>query len=336
MSKRYEAFRKKVGTLLFEDSYVTHGTIDNMRAGHLGGEVESDPISDLDLPVDPAPQAATQLSQDLPPIDDPEYTPVNKVELASALSALAKELPDEKEMIGNTYEKFRKFVDDNKDLGIKIVDDGGTSSPKEVQEARKIIKNFIVTEALSDTDLYGNKYDDDPLGDLDGPSDEELEAIEGRGKKKPSAPGESDSLADIAKDMGISTSGVKRLEAEAIKKMRLFAVHFPQDEEEIKQMAMEYFAKGLHKLDLIDAADAADLMMSKDAYTLPSFRQFMWDSFLNNVYKKMLRDAEKQGISEENLDELQPGLLDRARDYFTRLADSKKMKVLVSSLAVAE
>lgn len=329
MSRRYEAFRKKIGSLLFEDSYVTHGTIDNMRAGHIDDQPDSDPLSINDLPVDPAPQAAVQLSQDVPPIDDPEYTPVNKVELAAALSALAKELPDEKEMIGNTYEKFRKFVDDNQDVGIKIVDNGGSLSPEEVNEARVLIRNYLLTEALSDTDLYGNKYDEDPLGDLDGPSEEELKAIENPAK-------DQDTLSDIAKEMGVSTSGVKRLEAEAIKKMRLFAVHFPQDEQAIKEMAMEYFAKGLHELDLIDAEDAADLMTSPDAFLLPSFRQFMWDSFLNNVYKKMLRDAEAQGISEDNLSDLQPGLLDRARDYFTRLADSKKMKVLVSSLAVAE
>ena len=330
MSRRYEAFRRRVGSLLFEDSYVTHGTIDNMRAGHVG---DSDPVSDLDLPVDPSPQAATQLSQQAPPIDDPEYTPVNKNELAAALSALAKELPDEKDMIGNTYEKFRKFVDDNQDVGIEIVDNGGKTSPKEVNEVRALIRNFLLTEALSDTDLYGNKYDDDPLGDLDGPSDSELKAIENPGKDPVK---DKDTLSDIAKEMGVSTSGVKRLEAEAIKKMRLFAVHFPQDEQAIKEMAMEYFAKGLHELDLIDAEDAADLMTSPEAFNLPSFRQFMWDSFLNNVYKKMLRDAEKQGVSEDDLGEIQPGLLDRAKDYFTRLPDAKKMKVLVASMAAAE
>ena len=136
--------------------------------------------------------------------------------------------------------------------------------------------------------------------------------------------------------MGLSTSGIKRLEAEALKKLRLMMVHFPDDMDPIKDMAMEYFAKGLLELDLIDAEEATDLMMSKGAHELKSFRQFMWDSFLNNVYKKMLRDADKQGIDEKDLGTLEPGLLDRAEDYFTRLPDSKKMKVLVSSLSAAE
>ena len=143
-------------------------------------------------------------------------------------------------------------------------------------------------------------------------------------------------LADLADEMGLSTSGIKRLEAEALKKLRLIQIHFPDDIDPIKEMAMEYFAKGLLDLDLIDAEEATDLMMSKDAHELKSFRQFMWDSFLNNVYKKMLRDAASQGIDEEDLGTLEPGLLDRAKDYFVGLPDSKKMKVLVSSLSAAE
>ena len=342
MSRRYENFAKSVGKLLFEDSYVTHGSMDNLRAGTIEDEspFDSDPVSDLDLPVDPAPQAATQLSQEIPPVDDPEYTPVNKSELASALSALAKELPDEKEMIGSTYDKFRKFVDDSKETGVEVIDTGNTDL-EAVAEARAIIRNMLIVKALqeqsmSDTDLYGNKYDDDddPLGDLDGPTDAELEAMENPKKAEPTK--DESTLADLADEMGLSTSGIKRLEAEALKKLRLMMVHFPDDMDPIKDMAMEYFAKGLLELDLIDAEEATDLMMSKGAHELKSFRQFMWDSFLNNVYKKMLRDADKQGIDEKDLGTLEPGLLDRAEDYFTRLPDSKKMKVLVSSLSAAE
>lgn len=353
MSKRYEKFRKQVGSLLFEDSYVTHGTIDNIRAGHIGDE----PEDSFELPLDPAPQVAAQLSQDAPPVDDPEYLPASTQQLAAALSALAKELPDRTDMITSTYEKFRKFVDDNKSVGIEVVDSGGTTSPEEVVEARNIIRTILALELLSEqslspTDLYGNRYDpdDDKLGDLDGPTDAELADIEAgidtdmspaapakKPKKKSAEPTKDEStLSDLAKEMGISVSGVKRLEAEAIKKIRLLMVHFPDDVDGVKEMAMQYFAKGLYELELIDAEEAADLMGSDDAYDLKSFRQFMWDSFLNNVYKKMLRDATKQGISEEDLGTLTPGLADRAKDYFIGLPDSKKMKVLVSSLAAAE
>ena len=337
MSTKFESFRKQVSSLLFEDTYATHRTIDNMRAGHIGDE----PEDVLDLPLDPVPQAAVQLSADLPPVDDPEYTPVNTQQLASALSALAQELPDKTDMIEKTYEKFRDFVEDNKSVGVEVVDTGGNTSPKEVSETRRAVKNALLVDlireqSMSDTDLYGNKYDDDDdkLGDLDGPTDAELAAMENPPKAEPTK--DESTLADLADEMGLSTSGIKRLEAEALKKLRLMMVHFPDDMDPIKEMAMEYFAKGLLDLELIDAEEATDLMMSKDAHELKSFRQFMWDGFLNNVYKKMLRDAASQGIPEEKLGELEPGLLDRAKDYFVGLPDSKKMKVLVSSLSAAE
>lgn len=328
MSKNFQHFRKQVASLLFEDSYVTHGTIDNMRAGHMGDE----PEDVIDLPLDPAPQASVQLSQDLPPVEDPEYTPVNTQQLASALSALAHDLPDRPELIGTTYEKFRKFVEDNKSLGIEVVDIG---KEKEISEAHDVIRNALVLRMLKEqfdddeTDLYGNRYDaDEPQAGMSIVDAEELP------KAEPTK--DESTLADLADEMGLSTSGIKRLEAEALKKLRLIKVHFPDDIDPIKEMAMEYFAKGLLDLELIDAEEATDLMMSKDAHELKSFRQFMWDSFLNNVYKKMLRDASSQGIDEEQLGDLRPGLLDRAKDYFTGLPDSKKMKVLVSSLSAAE
>ena len=271
------------------------------------------------------------------PVEDPEYAPVNTQQLAAALSALAQDLPDDSEVVGSTYDKFRKFVEDSKEVGIEVVDTGGNTVPKEVTEARSAIRNALLIKMLreqydddlDDVDAYGNRYDEDNLSVRDmGDTDPEPP------KAEPTK--DESTLADLADEMGLSTSGIKRLEAEALKKLRLIQVHFPDDIDPIKEMAMEYFAKGLLDLDLIDAEEATDLMMSKDAHELKSFRQFMWDSFLNNVYKKMLRDAASQGISEDNLGELQPGLLDRARDYFTRLADSKKMKVLVSSLSAAE
>ena len=352
MSKRYEKFRKQVGSLLFEDSYVTHGTIDNIRAGHIGDE----PEDSFDLPLDPSPQVPTQLSQDAPPVDDPDYTPASTQQLAAALSALAKELPDRTDMITNTYEKFKKFVEDNKSVGIEVVDIGGSTSPEEIVEARKLIRTALALQLLSEqsfssTDLYGNKYDEDEdkLDDLDGPTAADLADIEAglepempstaseKPPKRSAEPTKDEStLSDLAQEMGLSTSGIKRLEAEAIKKLRLLMVHFPDDVDDIKEMAMQYFAKGLYELELIDAEEAADLMGSEGAYDLKSFRQFMWDSFLNNVYKKMLRDAAKEGVSEEDLGSLTPGLADRAKSYFVGLPDAKKMKVLVSSLAAAE
>ncbi len=339
MSRNFSDFRKKVNSILFEDTYVTHGTMDNLRAGQDDGVELSDPI--LDLPIEPGPQSAAQLSNQVPPVDDPEYTPVNNKELSSALAALATELPDEQKIVQKTYEKFRKFVDNNKQAGIEVIDNPEDDvEENQLEELKNAIRNQLAISLLEqgmmpDTDAYGNKYDD--LDDLDGPTDEELGSMEQRVAPEKAEPTKDEStLHDLAQEMGLSTSGIKRLEGEALKKLRLLMVHFPGDIDSIKEMAMQYFAKGLHNLDLIDAEEATDLMTAKSAYDLKSFRVFMWESFLNNVYKKMLRDADQAGIEEKDLGSLTPGLLDRATKYFAGLPDAKKMKVLVSSLSAAE
>ena len=346
---KFETLQAKIRGLLFEDAYNIYSDFDNLRAGQAVGEEE--PIEDdlLSLPVSAMPQSAEQLSSVTPPVDDPEYIPVSKKELGSALSALTTDLPDEKDVVEKIYDKVKKIVDDNKSQGIEIVDLGTVgdaeedlergekekvdkAEKEEVKEARSRIKNEIITRVLaeqmglSDKDLYGNTYDEDTPGMSEVPEEEiKAEPLKDEG-----------TLQDVAQDMGISVSGAKRLEAEALKKMRLFQVHFPKDEQAIKDMAMKDYAAGLLQLELIDEQDAAELLSTPKAFELKSFRQFMWDSFLNNVYKGMLRDAEKQGIEEKDLSQLTPGLLQRAQDYFTRLPDKKKMDVLVSSLSAAE
>ena len=346
-SLKFEKLQNRIKGLLFEDAYNIYSDFDNLRGGQAVGThepIEDDPGG---LPLDPSPQAAEQLSSVAPPVDDPSYTPVSKKELGSALNALASELPDEKDVVELVYDKVKDLIDDKKSDGIEVVDLGTVGDAeddlkkgkvkkeesKEVKEARDRIRNQLVINALleqmglPDKDLYGNQYDDDDTRGMSQVPEEEMKAepLQDEG-----------TLADVAKEMGISVSGAKRLEAEALKKMRLFAVHFPKDEQAIKDMAMKDYAAGLLQLDLIDEEDAAELLGSPKAFELNSFRQFMWDSFLNNVYKGMLRDAEKQGIEEKDLGTLTPGLLDRAQDCFTRLPDAKKMKVLVASLSAAE
>ena len=62
-------------------------------------------------------------------------------------------------------------------------------------------------------------------------------------------------------------------------------------------------------------------------------REFIW-SWLNNVHKKMYRDAEAQGLDPDTeLAELQPGLYDRAKEYFDGLPRTKLMQNVVDSMA---
>ena len=108
-------------------------------------------------------------------------------------------------------------MDDHEEIGVELVDAGDDSvEEEEVTEARKIIRNHLLISLLSESnwdefELAGHEEDED---DWDGPSDEDLEAID---RGDPHA-GEM-TLGQIAAEMGLSTSGVKRLEAESFKKL---------------------------------------------------------------------------------------------------------------------
>ena len=342
-NNNFSILRAQARSLLFEQSvglpkYSESSWADGERAGTQfmdDGPEEEDPI---DVPISPNPQMAAQLSEDEPPVDDPAYSPVNRSELAKSLYTLAQKLPDDAKIAEKTYEKFKKFVDDHEVLGVEVVDQGGNTEPKEVQEARKAIRNHLITKALSEGswDMFSDWSEPPPYGaededDWDGPSDSDLEAV---ASGDPSA-GEV-TLADIAQEMGISTSGAKKLEADALKHYRLIYADFPGDIEKIRSFALEFFANALVELDAIDEQDAAELKAGGAAANQwPPLRYFMWDTFLTNVYNKMVRDAKSKGLDpEKELSQLTPGLYPRAKTYFDGLPNSRLMKGVVDAMNV--
>lgn len=341
MKNSFDNLRVQARKLLFEDSYPEYSMsswADGDRAGTQfidDGPEEEDP---LETPINPQPQMAAQLSTDEPPVDDPDFMPVGNKSLAKALYALALKLPDDASMAEKTFEKFRKFVDDHEDVGVEVVDPGDDSEKaKEVQEARKLIRNHLLV-SLMEGDWsqfkFGHHYDDDDdEDDWDGPSDDDLAAVE---RGDPTA-GEV-TLSQIADEMGLSTSGVKKLEADALKHYRLIYSDFPQDIGKIKDFALDFFAKALVELDAIDDEDASELLNAPDmVMQWAPFRHFMWDGFLTNVYNKMVRDAKKAGLDpEKQLSELTPGLYPRAKDYFDGLPHSKLMQSVVKAMNVEE
>ncbi len=341
-NNNFNTLRAQARSLLFEQDvglpkYSNSSWADGDRAGTQfmdDGPEEADPI---DTPISATPQMATQLSEDEPPIDDPEYQPVNRSELAKALSALAQKLPDDAKIAEKTYAKFKKFVDDHEKVGVEVVDQGGNSEPKEVQEARRLIRNQLITKIMSEGswDMFSDWSEPPPYGaeeeDEYGPSDDDLAAV----ASGDSRAGEV-TLADIADEMGLSTSGVKKLEADALKHYRLIYADFPGDIEKIRSFSLEYFANALVELDAIDEEDAAELKAGGQAANeWPPLRYFMWDTFLTNVYNKMVRDAKAQGLDpEKQLGELLPALYPRAKTYFDGLPKSRLMKGVVDAMNV--
>ena len=344
MRKNFNNLRHQARKLLFEDTYPKYSEsswADGERAGTQfvdDGPEEEDPLT---MPISPQPQMSTQLSEDMPPVDDPEYAPVNNQDLARALYALAQKLPDDAEIAEKTYAKFKKFVDDHEVVSVEVVDQGGMNEPEEVQEARAIIKNQLLLSLLSEQGRWdefklGSRFDDDDDDDDWGPSDDDLEAID---RGDPHA-GEV-TLDQIAQEMGLSTSGVKKIEGDALKHFRLIYDDFPGDMDQIHVWALDFFANALLELEAIEQQDADELKSAPDAARgWDPLKFFIWDGFLTNVYNKMVRDAKKLGLDPvEELKDLpaadgKGNLADRAKAYFDGLPHSKLMQSVVDAMNV--
>ena len=341
MKTSFNNLRIQARKLLFEDVYPEYSNsswADGDRAGTQFKEDIPEDENPLETPINPQPQMATQLSVDEPPVDDPEYTPIGNQSLANALHALALKLPDDADVAEKTFEKFRKFVDDHEKIGVELVDSGDDSvEEEEVTEARRIIKNHLLVSLLTegnwDEFKLGKHYDgeDEDEDDWGEPSEQELAAVE---RGDPSA-GEV-TLAQIAGEMGLSTSGVKKLEADALKHFRLIYDDFPGDMDKINEFALQFFANALVELDAIDEQDASELKSAGEAIRgWGPLRAFVWDGFLTNVYNKMVRDAKKAGLDPvKELKELTPGLYARAKTYFDGLPHTKLMQSVVNAMNV--
>jgi len=357
----YKNLRKAARRLLFEDSYSVYSDQNNQRAGtqFIDSDIEEeDPL--IDMPVIVEPQMATQLSQDHPPIDDPTYVPATGVELGRALNVMSQGLPDD--VVEKVYAKFQKFVDEYEEDGldveaeeeeveeVKSAEAEEGAEEEELDEARAKIKNQLIVEMLKESwdDFmpdskhpmtgdswsggmpYGERGKDED--DWDGPTDEELEAIE-RGDPRA---GEA-TLEDIAADMGVSVSGVKKTEGEALAKMRLSMEQFPGDFDKIRQVALPFMLDTMEDLDLMDEEDLkafrAEFGSNPNIDAWPALRTFIWDTFLQNVYKKMMRDAKKQGLDPTSeLIKLDVGLYDRAMVYWNRFPHGKKVEGVLKAL----
>jgi hypothetical protein len=77
-----------------QGSYQTHSTWDH-KAGKLGDDRNNEMDLSNPVPIIAAPQMPSQLSWDMPPIDDPEWTPSTADEAARAAHQITSSLPDE-------------------------------------------------------------------------------------------------------------------------------------------------------------------------------------------------------------------------------------------------
>ena len=266
---------------------------------------EPETANPMEQPITPQPQMAVQLSTDEPPVDDPEYAPLNSKELAKALSVLAKRLPDD--IAKKTYDKFEKFVVDNERVGVEVIDDAGTDSPEEetievVEEARRIIRGILLRQ-LKESGGWGDfklgRHDDeDDLGD------------EGYYSTY-SPPDESASFEDLA-DMipGVTgASGAKQYVNRTLKKLQTLQKHFPGDLEPIQQRALYAFTRASVNLDLFPQEDVEEIGWTNPKWAeLDAFRMFQDEGFILPGHQSLLRDMGKELRKEIKDSDLDPSI----------------------------
>ena len=91
--------RRAIRKWLFEyatDSGVSHrASTDDKIAGKLGDDREDQPASTIpqDIPIVATSQMSTQLTQDMPPIEDPDFIPGTVGELGRSVDLLSQQIP---------------------------------------------------------------------------------------------------------------------------------------------------------------------------------------------------------------------------------------------------
>ena len=304
MKRNFRSLREQARKLLFEESWSEYSNstwADGDRAGTQFDDSETtDP---MEPPITPAPQMATQLSTDEPPVDDPEYTPLNSKELAKALAVLAQRLPDD--VAEKTFDKFEKYVIDNEQVAVEVIDDAGMESSEEVteevvEEARVQIRAALLGQFLKEAG-----WGDFKLGRHDADDDEDLGDEGYYSTYEP--PDESSSFEDLADLLpGVSgASGAKQTVNRILKKMQTIMKHFPDDLDPIRARARKAFLTGSINADLFEIEEVDEIGWNDPEWdNLDAFRIFQDEAFILPGHQSLLRDmgkAIRQRISESEL-----------------------------------
>lgn len=108
--------RRAIRKWLFEfatDSGVSHrASTDDKIAGKLGDDRKDQPASTIPqtTPIIAVSQMSTQLTQDMPPIEDPDFVPGTVEELGRSVDLLSRQIPHEQ--IEWFYDKMQELADE--------------------------------------------------------------------------------------------------------------------------------------------------------------------------------------------------------------------------------
>ena len=116
--------RRAIRKWLFEfatDSGVSHrASTDDKIAGKLGDDREDQPASTIpqETPIMAMSQMSTQLTHEMPPVEDPDFIPGTLSELGKSVDLLSQQIPHEE--IGWFYEKMQELADEAIEKGNKV------------------------------------------------------------------------------------------------------------------------------------------------------------------------------------------------------------------------
>ena len=116
--------RRAIRKWLFEyatDSGVSHrASTDDKIAGKLGDDREDQPASLIpqEIPIVATSQMATQLTVDMPPVEDPDFIPGTVEELGRSVDLLSRQVPHGQ--IEWFYDKMQEIADEAIDKGNKV------------------------------------------------------------------------------------------------------------------------------------------------------------------------------------------------------------------------
>lgn len=288
-----------------------------------------------EVPLAPSAKFTAQLTNELPPVDDDEYTPITKSDLGAACQALVSGFSTEE--IQKVYHMLKKSVNKTRTKSvseavkppipaISFKPGSGSALAGNRKEFASLQSRVAAGEILTDKeldrleeleDIFGDQdvedpetaaalsrirgakaapsWSDigstkDPIKDIKGSYDDRLEMVVEPVDMTP----DGATYDEIAKDLGITISGVKGSIDKIIRRMETIErMVKPQELTNLKEFAKNQFVEGLSSL--VEPDDVTALKLNiKQLDRQDSFRFFFVNTFMLPVYNSMYKDASEK------------------------------------------
>ena len=252
---------KFIANILFEDnapSFTQISADDNVEP-----DINDDGTTvPSELPIGSSEQMAVQLSVQSPPVEDPDYKPVNSTDLSYAAEAIARMVPDEQAQW--YYDELHRLLDLANERNETVVAEDGEYDINLESFSLKIkdIVGILIEQSEDDSEPSAGMSFDDMASKL--------------GYSSPTGPRQD--LERIISRMGFTAEKI-----------------LPEDLQALQDFAVHEFINHLSSMDLIDPEDVEDLRASPNqVMDLDSFRFFFVSGFMLPAFREIMKNARKR------------------------------------------